>query len=100
MIAKKIDANQGEIVDYLRAAGWSVFVTSAVGNGFPDLVVSRAGFTAVVEVKDGSKPASKRKLTPKEQAFVDNWPGAYVLANNPNEAWIMLETMEAVFSTR
>jgi hypothetical protein len=41
--AAKVDINQKEIVAYLRKIGASVAVMSAVGQGFPDLVVGWRG---------------------------------------------------------
>ncbi len=89
----KVDANQSRVVEHLRKAGLSVFITSGVGNGFPDLVVSgnnwiywcenkkRIGSkTILVELKDGSKPPSARKLTPDEKKFHDSWKGEIILA--------------------
>lgn len=62
--ARKVDRNHGEIRDGLRAEGFSVVDTSAVGGGFPDLVVFRDDTGMVLlEVKDGHKPPSGRKLT-------------------------------------
>jgi len=33
----------------------------------------------MIEIKDGSKPPSKRKLSEGEQKFRDNWQGEYAL---------------------
>ena len=49
--AKKVDANHSLVVKTLREMGCSVFDTSSVGRGFPDLVVSRKRATTLVEVK-------------------------------------------------
>jgi len=73
--AAKIDDNQKEIVDYLRKIGATVRSTAAIGQGFPDLVIGYKGQNFLVEVKDGSKVPSKRKLKPDEQAFFDSWAG-------------------------
>jgi len=76
----KIDANQPEIVKALRKAGISVLILSDVGGGCPDLMAGHRGCNYLLEVKDGSKPPSERKLTPKEQEFFDTWNGkAYVV---------------------
>lgn len=96
MRAKKIDANQTEVVNHLRAVGWVVFVTSGLGNGYPDLHVSRRGFAALVEVKDGAKPPSARRLTEEEEAFRKSWQGPYVLALGPSDAALQLEAFERV----
>jgi len=82
MRARKIDSNQNAIVKQLRQLGFSVAITSMIGNGFPDLVIAKANFTALVELKDGSKPPSARKLTEDEIEFMDTWRGLYILATD------------------
>ena len=74
MIAAKVDANQAEIVRYLRdIPGCKVAITSMVANGFPDIVVGWMGRNYLFEIKDGAKPPSKRKLTPAERKFHKQW---------------------------
>ena len=72
----RVDENQGSIVSKFRGAGFSVAITSNLGGGFPDLAVGKYGVTVLVEIKDGDKPPSKRKLTEDEQRFHDSWRGA------------------------
>lgn len=79
MRARRTDANQVAVVKALRAIGCSVAVTSALGAGFPDIVVALRGRTVLMEIKDGDKPPSARKLTPDEQAFRQAWRGEYVV---------------------
>ena len=68
MIACKVDNNQREIVKKLRKIpGVTVSITSALGDGFPDIVVGYKGVNHLIEIKDGSKPPSRRKLTPAEE---------------------------------
>ena len=89
--ANRIDANQNEIVDALRAAGAVVRIISQ-GEGIPDLLVGYNGFTILMEVKDGDKVPSKRKLTEAEQKFFDEWEGGLlVIVNNVREAVDMLK---------
>lgn len=71
--AARIDANQPEIVGAFRDAGWMVHVTSQFGGGFPDLVCARLGRVVFVEVKDGSKPESARRLTPEQVVWHEQW---------------------------
>jgi hypothetical protein len=73
--APRKDANHAEVVAALRAAGVWVCDTAGVGNGFPDLLVWARGRFHLLEVKDGRKPASQRKLTPDEVAWIRNCPG-------------------------
>lgn len=60
------DSNHAQVRDALRKAGWRVTDTGHVGNGFPDLVAQKHDRVEFIEVKDGSKPPSARKLTEDE----------------------------------
>ncbi len=84
--AARTDRNQTEIVSALREVGCSVAVTSAVVNGFPDLCVSYAGNTLLMEIKDGSKPKSARELTEDQVKFHLGWRGRIVLVTCVDEA--------------
>ena len=74
--ASRIDENQKRIVRVLRQTGCRVCSTSAVGNGFPDLLVYRPAIDTLfmLELKDGSKAPSRRKLTPHQVKFHEDWP--------------------------
>ena len=86
MRAKKIDANQNEVVEKLRLIpDLSVAITSSLGQGFPDLVIGYGGKNFLIELKDGNKTESKRKLTPAEEKFKDKWNGNYHVCNNYQE---------------
>ena len=71
----KTDDNQEEIVSALRQMGCTVQLLHQVGNGCPDIVVGVAGINLLFEIKDGSKPPSKRKLTIHELLWHDAWRG-------------------------
>ena len=74
MRAARRDANETKIVDALRACGAVVrYVTQ--GDGIPDLLVGYKGYTILLEVKDGSKPPSARKLSLAEEKFFMEWEG-------------------------
>ena len=68
--AAKVDTNHREIVAALERCGCSVQSLAAVGAGVPDLLVgvaARAGrLTLLMEVKDGARPPSERRLTPDQ----------------------------------
>lgn len=72
--AAKVDANQTEIIAAFRKAGASVKPVHVV-KGFVDIVVGINGQNMLVEIKDGAKVKSKRKLTAMEQEFHDGWKG-------------------------
>ena len=86
MRAKRVDANQQEIVKALIAIGCTVADTSRSGEGFPDLVVGYRGLNYLIEVKDGNKSPSRRALTPAQETFHDNWRGRVVIVKNADEA--------------
>lgn len=71
--ASRVDANQPTIVQALERVGCRVQHLHMVGKGCPDLLVGRAGELWLMEVKDGTKPPSKRALTKDEQAWHDLW---------------------------
>lgn len=84
--AARTDDNQNEIVEDLRRVGASVAITSVIGAGFPDIVVGYRGNNYLIEIKDGSKPPSRRRLTPDEQEFHDLWRGTVAVVNSSDEA--------------
>lgn len=89
--ANRIDANQNAIVDALRKAGAYVRIISQ-GDGIPDLLVAYKGYTILMEIKDGNKPPSARKLTEAEQKFFDEWTGGMlVVVNSVEESIATLE---------
>lgn len=88
--AARKDANHNETADYLLGLGWSVCDLSALGGGVPDLLVGRPGYACFVEVKDGSKSPSKRKLTDDQVRFRKSWTGPYIVATGPQDAALKL----------
>lgn len=82
----KVDANQPEIVSLLRRLGCSVQPIHMVGRGVPDLLLGIAGRNFIVELKDGRKPPSARKLTPDEQEWHQNWLGQVDVIESEQQA--------------
>lgn len=69
--AARRDDNETEIVKALRKAGaYVAYIDTPC-----DLIVGYQKKTILLEVKDGSKPPSARKLTDNEQKFHDAWTG-------------------------
>ena len=73
--AARIDANQPAVVEVFLKSGWSVLSLAAVGKGVHDLLIGRPGIAVLVEVKDGDKVTSKRKLTDDQVRFHREWTG-------------------------
>ena len=99
---RKVDKNQGEVVRAFRASGFSVAITSSLGAGFPDCVIGinlggKDGiprrYTALIEIKDGSKPLSAQKLTPDEVKFKDSWQGNYHIIRSVEDVAALLDTL-------
>ena len=82
----RVDANQAEIVNGLRKIGATVISTANIGKGFPDLCVGFRGKNYLIEVKDGEKSPSARKLTKDEEIFFKYWSGQVHIANDICEA--------------
>ena len=72
MYHSKVDANQPEILKGLKKLGISYKPVHQI-KGFVDLCVGYKGITYIFEIK----PDKSKKLTPKEQEFVDGWQGQY-----------------------
>lgn len=84
----KRDRDHAVVVDALRMAGFAVHDTSALGGGFPDLVVAEpgSGLTVLLEVKNEADPPSARRLTVAERLFHKTWPGACHIVAGPRAA--------------
>lgn len=78
--AAKVDTTQRSIVRALREAGIHVSLTP-VGRGFPDAVLSYRGFVCLGEFKSGC-----RGLNELQRKFRDEFQGAVIVTNNPEEA--------------
>jgi len=68
------DGNHGEIAQVLEDLGCTVADTSAVGFGFPDIVLGLIGQTHLVEVKD-----SDGRLSASQQRFLRDWRGGRIV---------------------
>ena len=72
---RRIDDNQKQICKAFRDLGWSYEHTHTIGDGFPDGVAGHKKRNYLIEIKDGSKPKSQKKLTPEEEKFHQAWKG-------------------------
>lgn len=75
MRAARIDANHEQVVLALRTAGATVQSLAATGKGVPDLLVGFQGKTLLMEIKDGSKAPSERRLTEDQLKWHGAWRG-------------------------
>ena len=89
---KRTDSNHKEIIDCCRKIpSISVFSTHMVGKGFPDIVIGYKGLNYLVEIKDGKKSKSQKKLTDDEISFHELWKGQIIVAENINDIMRMLK---------
>lgn len=89
MIGKfsRVDKNQDVIVQALRKVGCSVFDTSKIGKGFPDLVIAFKGENYLIEVKNPESSYGRKGFNKNQQKFSDNWQGSKIhIVNNVDEA--------------
>jgi Holliday junction resolvase len=86
-LAAKTDANQTQVISALRAAGAKVESLAAVGKGVPDLLCQYKGTFYLIEVKDGRKTPSQRKLTEDQVKWHSEWKCAFLgVVESPDEA--------------
>lgn len=79
--AAKIDLNQPEIVEALRAVGVSVVSLASIGQGCPDLLAAKGDKCWLLEVK-----GPKGKLTPDQQRFILDWAGVVHIVRTVDDA--------------
>jgi hypothetical protein len=71
----RVDANHTTIRDGLRRVpGMAVKDLSHVGGGVPDLLCSFRGRLLFLEVKDGAKVPSARRLRVTQERFLERFP--------------------------
>jgi hypothetical protein len=90
--AKRIDANQTEVISALEAAGAQVLVLSKP----VDLLVGIAGRLALFEVKDGKKCKSDQAPTKAQKKFMGKWLGYPICTvDGPEAALEMLNVIKS-----
>ena len=86
MRAAKVDANQRDIIAALRGVGASVQPLHTVGGGVPDLLVGYRKRNYLIEIKDGVKAPSARRLTPDQLEWHGAWRGSVSVVTGVLEA--------------
>lgn len=77
--AARVDDNHAEIVRALRQVGCSVLSLAPLGKDAPDLLCGVRGVDALMEVKDGAKSPSRRRLKAGQEEFHKLWRGRPVI---------------------
>jgi Holliday junction resolvase len=95
MRAARIDANHEQVVLALRTAGATVQSLAATGKGVPDLLVGFQGKTLLMEIKDGRKTPSERRLTEDQLKWHGAWRGGpLAIVDSPDAALRMLGVLK------
>ncbi len=93
MAGNRKDDNQKAIEQFVRdIGGHFIDCTGDTRLGFDGLILYR-GRTYITEVKDGSKPPSRRRLTDNEErrkACVEATGNAYYVVETVNDVMAML----------
>ena len=87
----KVDTNQAEIVEALRAVGASVQSLAMVGHGVPDLLVAYRGDLFLFEVKAPSLIV----LTENERNWHANWHSPVHIITTVDAALHIIGAVEA-----
>jgi hypothetical protein len=91
-VIRRTDANHKEIVDAIRKIpSLSVFSTHTIGKGFPDIVIGYKGINYLVEIKDGAKTKSQKKLTEDEIRFHQSWFGQIIVCECVQDVYVLLK---------
>jgi len=87
--AKRVDANQPEIVAALRQCGATVQHLHELGQGCPDIVVGYRGLNYLLEIKSSEKAT----MTRVEEWWHEEWKGQVARVDTVDEA---LEAVGAI----
>lgn len=94
MSPKRIDQNHRLIVRALRDVGASVQSLADIGKGCPDILCAFRDVNYVLEIKDGSLPPSRKKLTEDEQNWHAMWRGPVHVVESVEDALKVVGAME------
>mgnify|MGYP001582286321 CR=1 FL=1 len=92
--ARRRDENHAEIKGVFESLDCSVIDVAGAPCGF-DLIVGYKTQAIAVEVKDGSKPPSARKLTLNENNAHNAWRGPKCVVKNNDEAVLVAKLLRA-----
>lgn len=95
MRANNTDGNQTEIITRFKKFGCSVLNISSLKKCC-DIIVSKHGRSIFVEIKDGSKVPSARKLTEGEQLFKAQTQGIWRLVESVADADEVIKELSSV----
>jgi hypothetical protein len=91
----RTDGTHAEIVKTLRSIGFFVQSLASVGNGCPDLLVSRCGCWHLIEVKNGNLSPSEQRLTGDETEWISRAKAPVNILHSAEEAVLWSENLNA-----
>ena len=91
--ARRVDSNHAEVVGWFEDLHCSVINVSRTPCGF-DLVVGYGGLSICVEVKDGKKSPSRRKLSDTEKKVHDRWTGGARIVKDMQDVITTVQTLQ------
>jgi predicted Holliday junction resolvase-like endonuclease len=83
--AKRIDANQAEIIKAFEALHCQVCIIGQPVDLIVYMRLNGVWQNVLVEIKDGSKPKSAQKLTRQQIEFFDSWRGAKLVIRSVDD---------------
>lgn len=90
--AARKDANHNAVASEFERLGCSFIDLSGTPCGF-DGAAGYGGLSIMVEIKDGEKPPSARKLTPNEEKVHARWTGGKRLVMNMDDVAATVKTL-------
>ena len=89
------DSNHAEIRQVFRDAGLSTLDLHQL-KGACDLLVGGLGCNILIEIKDGSRKPSERRLTPDEEKFHARWLGPLFIVETVEQARTIARQMLSI----
>jgi hypothetical protein len=95
--AARQDSNHAEIRQVFVDAGLSTLDLHQL-KGACDLLVGGLGVNILLEIKDGTKPPSKRQLSEKERDFHARWLGPLFIVETVEQAQALANQLTSIES--
>jgi Holliday junction resolvase len=89
------DRNHNEIKEFFELQGCTVWDAAGGHGGIPDLIIGFGNVTILVEVKDGKKPPSERKLTGAQLEFFNRMQGANFVCYDIKQAEEIMSSLQS-----
>jgi len=91
--------NQPEIVDVFRSMGFSVLLLHQIGDGCPDILIGKFKKNWLVEIKDGRRIPSQKRLTEDEKDFHEKWRGVVFVIESVEQAIALAKKLGELYGT-